>query len=95
MEEFRFIADRIALTLVNRGQIGRGDFVEREGGAVLLEGDARKVVVVAYQERKQDELAHPLLAQPVAMGLLPLVQARLLARAIRGETEGYLPFVLR
>jgi CRISPR-associated protein Cas1 len=95
MEEFRFIADRVALTLVNRGQIGREDFVEREGGAVLLEGDARKAVVVAYQERKQDELSHTLLAQPVAMGLLPLVQARLLARAIRGETEGYLPFVMR
>ena len=95
MEEFRFVADRIALTLVNRGQIGPADFAVREGGAVLLEGEARKAVVVAYQERKLDELAHPLLAQPVAMGLLPLVQARLLARAIRGETEGYLPFVQR
>jgi len=95
MEEFRFVADRIALTLVNRGQIGNADFAARDGGAVLLEGDARKTVVVAYQERKQDELSHPLLAQPIGMGLLPLVQARLLARAIRGETEGYLPFVLK
>lgn len=95
MEEFRFVADRLALTLVNRGQVGPGDFAEREGGAVLLEGDARKAVVVAYQERKQDDVSHPLLAQPVAMGLLPLVQARLLARVIRGESEGYLPFVLR
>lgn len=95
MEEFRPLADRLALTLVNRGQIGSGDFAEREGGAVLLEGDARKAVVVAYQERKQEELTHPLLAQPVPLGLLPLVQARLLARAIRGETEGYLPFVMR
>lgn len=95
MEEFRPLADRLALTLVNRGQIGPDDFVEREGGAVLLEGDARKSVVVAYQERKQEELSHPLLAQAVPLGLLPLVQARLLARAIRGETEGYVPFVIR
>ncbi len=95
MEEFRPFADRLALTLVNRGQLSREDFVEREGGAVSLEGEARKAVVVAYQERKQEELNHPLLAQVVPLGLLPLVQARLLARTIRGETEGYLPFVMR
>lgn len=95
MEEFRPFADRLALTLINRAQIEADDFAEREGGAVLLEGDARKTVVVAYQERKQEELTHPLLTQPVALGLLPLIQARLLARAIRGETEGYLPFLTR
>ncbi|MBK6974040.1 MAG: type I-C CRISPR-associated endonuclease Cas1 [Sterolibacteriaceae bacterium] len=95
MEEFRPFADRLALTLINRAQVGAGDFAEREGGAVLLDGDARKTVVVAYQERKQEEMTHPLLAQPLALGLLPLIQARLLARAIRGETEGYLPFLTR
>ena len=95
MEEFRSFADRLALTLINRGQLGAKDFVEREGGAVLLEGDARKAVVVAYQERKQEELTHPLLAQAIPMGLLPLVQARLLARTIRGEIDGYLPFIIR
>jgi CRISPR-associated protein Cas1 len=95
MEEFRAQADRLALTLINRSQLSAGDFVQREGGAVLLDGDARKSVVVAYQERKKDELAHPLLAQPLPLGLVPLVQARLLARAIRGDTEGYLPFVPR
>jgi CRISPR-associated protein Cas1 len=95
MEEFRPFADRLALTLINRGQVGASDFVEREGGAVLLEGDARKAVVVAYQERKQEELTHALLAQSVPMGVVPLVQARLLARAIRGESESYLPFMMR
>ena len=95
MEEFRSFADRLALTLINRGQLVAKDFVEREGGAVLLEGDARKTVVVAYQERKQEELTHPLLAQAIPMGLLPLVQARLLARTIRGEVDGYLPFTIR
>lgn len=92
MEEFRPFADRLALTLVNRGQLDPEDFVMREGGAVSLEGDARKAVVVAYQERKQEALAHALLAQPVPLGMVALVQARLLARAVRGETEGYLPF---
>jgi CRISPR-associated protein Cas1 len=96
MEEFRAImADRLVLTLINRGQIGAGDFVEREGGAVLLEGDARRTVVVAYQERKQEEITHPLLETKMPIGLLPQIQARLLARHIRGETETYLPFLAR
>lgn len=95
MEEFRPLADRLALTLVNRGQVSASDFVEREGGAVLFEGDARKAAVVAYQERKQESLTHPLLAEGVPLGVVPLVQARLLARCVRGETEGYLPFLTR
>lgn len=95
MEEFRPYADRLALSLVNRGQIGAEDFAEREGGAVLLEGDARKAVVVAYQERKQEELRHPLLAENLPLGLVSLVQARLLARYVRGESKAYIPFVMR
>lgn len=95
MEEFRPLADRLALSLVNRNQVDSGSFVEREGGAVMLEGDARKVVVTAYQERKQETLLHPLLSEPIALGIVPLVQARLLARAIRGDTEGYMPFLVR
>jgi CRISP-associated protein Cas1 len=92
VEEFRPFADRLALTLVNRAQIGADDFAEREGGAVLLEGDARKAVVVAYQERKQEEMTHPLLAEKVPLGLIPLIQARLLARHLRGDLPGYVPF---
>lgn len=95
MEEMRPLADRLALTLVNRLQIGHGDFAEREGGAVMLEGDARKAVVVAFQERKQEALAHPLLTERVPLGLVPLVQARLLARHVRGEAAVYLPFATR
>ena len=95
MEEFRPLADRLALTLINRGQLTPADFAEREGGAVLLEGDARKAVVVAHQERKQDALTHPLLAESVPLGVVPLVQARLLARHVRGETDGYVPFIMR
>lgn len=95
MEEFRPLADRLALTLINRGQISAGDFSIREGGAVSLEPNGRKTVVVAFQERKQEELTHPLLAQPVPLGLIPLVQARLLARTIRGDVETYVPFIMR
>ena len=95
VEEFRPWADRLALSLINRGQIDTSAFVLREGGAVLLEGDARKAVVVAFQERKQEALTHPVLAESVPLGLVPLVQARLLARHVRGEAALYLPFALR
>ena len=59
---------------------------------MALRDDARKAVVVAYQERKQDALTHPLLSETVPLGLVPLVQARLMARCIRGEADTYLPF---
>jgi len=101
MEEFRSFADRLALTLVNRAQVTEKDFAVREGGGVTLLPDGRKTVVVAFQERKQEAIQHPLLAQPIALGLVPLVQARLLARAIRGELNaqgqacGYVPFMPR
>jgi CRISP-associated protein Cas1 len=95
MEEFRSWADRLALTLINRGQLSADDFVVHEGGGVSLTPDARKTVVVAYQERKRDEINHPLLAQAVPLGLVPLVQARLLARALRDEGAPYVPFVTK
>ena len=95
MEEFRPWADRLALTLINRGQLAASDFVLREGGGVSLQPDARKTVVVAYQERKKDEINHPLLAQSVPLGLVPLVQARLLARALRDDAAPYVPFVAK
>lgn len=101
MEEFRPQAERLALTLVNRGQLGVDDFAMREGGGVVLTADARKQVVVAFQERKQESLQHPLFAQAMPLGLVPLVQARLMARAVRGERDpqghvcGYLPFLTK
>ena len=96
MEEFRSIlADRLALTLINRGQITERDLQEREGGAVYLQDDARKIVVIAYQERKQEEITHPLLDSKVPFGLLPQLQARFLSRTIRGDMDDYIPFVVR
>jgi CRISPR-associated protein Cas1 len=95
MEEFRALADRLALSLINRGQIAAKDFVAREGGAVLLADDSRKTVLIAYQERKQEKLSHPLLHEPVALGVLPHLQARLLARTLRGDLAEYPPFLMR
>ncbi len=95
MEEFRPWADRLALTLINRGQLRADDFMVREGGGVSLQPNARKAVVVAYQERKKDEITHPLLAQSVPLGLVPLVQARLMARALRDDAAPYVPFVAK
>lgn len=93
MEEFRPWADRLALTLINRGQLQVDDFEVREGGGVLLADKVRKAVVVAYQERKKDEIHHPLMSQAMPLGLVPFVQARLLARALRDEAVPYVPFV--
>jgi CRISP-associated protein Cas1 len=83
------------LTLINRGQLAASDFLVHEGGSVALQADARKAVVVAFQERKREEIAHPLLAQAVPLGLMPLVQARLLARAVRDDAMPYVPFVAK
>jgi CRISPR-associated protein Cas1 len=96
VEEFRAVlADRLALTLVNRGQLKPEAFRVAEGGAVLMNDETRRSVSIAWQEKKQEKLTHPLLDAEVPLGLLPQIQARLLARTLRGETEGYLPFVAR
>ena len=94
MEEFRAVlADRLALTLINRKQITGKEFEPRPGGAVYLNDDGRKTVVVAYQKRKQEEFLHPMLNEKVAVGLIPHVQARLLARHLRGDLEAYTPLL--
>ncbi len=94
MEEFRpVLADRLVLSLVNRRQLGADDFTVEAGGAVLLRDDARKAVLVAWQERKKEELRHPFLGEKVTLGLVPHIQAQLLARHLRGDLDGYPPFV--
>ena len=96
MEELRApLADRLALTLINRAQLRPEDFTVRVGGAVSLSDDARKLVLTEYQKRKQDEVLHPVLKQNVPLGLVPHVQARLLARHLRGDVPSYTPFILR
>jgi len=93
MEEMRPVfADRVALSLVNRHQLSGRDFESTVSGAVLLRETGRKTVLVAYQERKKDELNHPFLGEKTTLGLVPLIQAQLLARRLRGELDGYPPF---
>lgn len=96
MEELRpILADRVALTLVNRRQVTAANFDDRPGGSVYLGEEGRKTVVVAYQNRKQEEILHPLLEQKVPLGLVPHIQARLMARVLRGDMEDYVPFLYR
>lgn len=96
MEEFRpAIAERLTLSLINLRQIKPADFDVRPGESVLLNDAGRKTVIVAYQKRKQDEISHPLLKTKIPFGLVPYLQARLLARCIRGETEVYVPYMPR
>ena len=90
MEELRPVfADRLALSLINRKQISKDDFDIQESGAVFLKDDSRKKVLTAWQERKQDTITHPFLNEKISLGLLPQIQARLLARHLRGDHDAY------
>jgi CRISPR-associated protein Cas1 len=96
MEEFRpFLADRLALSLVNRRQINGKGFRKAETGSVLMTDETRKEVIVAWQKRKQEEIRHPFLDETAPIGLLPHLQAMLLARHLRGDLNGYPPFLWR
>lgn len=94
MEEFRAcMADRTALTLINRRQITMADFKSEESGAVLLREESRKTVLGAWQERKQDQILHPFLEEKVTVGLLPHLQSRLISRHLRGDLDAYPAFL--
>lgn len=96
MEEFRpVLADRLALTLANRRQVTGEHFELLPGGAVQLNEEGRRAVAGAYQRRKEEEVGHRLLKQRVPVGLLPHIQARLLARHLRGDLAVYPPWVYR
>lgn len=93
MEEMRpVLADRLALSLVNRRQIKGKGFKTMETGAVVMDDETRKEVLVAYQKRKQEELRHPFINEKIALGLIPHAQALLLSRYIRGDLDGYPPY---
>jgi CRISPR-associated protein Cas1 len=96
MEEFRpLIADRLALALINRQQVKPAGFTTREGGAVQMSEATLRAVVAAYQQRKREEVTHPLLDQKAPVGRLPFLQARILARCLRGDLPAYVPCVLK
>jgi CRISPR-associated protein Cas1 len=90
VEELRpVLADRLALTLVNRQQISETGFRQLETGGVVMDDETRKAVLVAWQKRKQEEIVHPFLGEKIPLGLVPYVQATLLARYLRGDSDGY------
>ena len=94
MEEFRAVlADRLVLSLINRKQIQAKDFNDSAGGAVSMTDSARKTLLATWQKRKQEEIIHPYLEEKCAVGLLPHLQAQLLARHLRGDLEAYPPFI--
>jgi len=96
MEEFRsLVADRLVLALVNRQQVQPGNFQRDEGGAVRLDEAGRRTVLTAYQQRKRETVTHPLLEQKASVGRLPFLQARLLARHIRGDAPTYVPCIVK
>ena len=95
MEEFRPLADRLALSLVNLGQMRGQDFIISKSGGVRMKDDARKTLLVAYQKRKQDILTHPFLEEKMPLGLFFHIQALLQARFLRGDLDGYPPVIWR
>jgi len=96
MEEFRpYLVDRLTLSLINLKQVNAKGFQKTETGAVLMDDETRKTVLVAYQNRKAEETTHPFLNEKIAIGLLPYAQALLMARYLRGDLEGYPPFIWR
>lgn len=96
IEEFRaFLVDRLTLSLINRRQIQPDDFEFTDSGAVLLKEKPRKTVLAAYQQRKQETITHPFLNEKTTVGLLIHLQARLLARHLRGDSDAYPPFLWR
>ena len=96
LEELRApVADRLALTLINRRQLTDKHFLETAGGGVSLSDEGRKTVLTAYQRRKAEEVRHPVVRSKTPVGLLPHLQARLLGRHLRGDLEYYPAFVNR
>lgn len=94
MEEFRgLFVDRFVITLINRREVSKSGFLKRENGAVIMDSDTRKVILSAWQERKCDTIIHPFLKEKVEWGLIPYVQAMLLKRHLRGDLDGYPPFL--
>ena len=96
MDELRpFVADRLALSLINRRQVQKNDFSIKESGAVLLTEEGRKKVLASHQKRRDAVITHPYLGKKTTVGLLPHVQALLLARHLRGDIDGYPAFVAK
>jgi CRISPR-associated protein Cas1 len=93
MEEFRPVfADRLVLSLINLRQVDSKGFIKEEAGGVRMDDETRKVILTAYQKRKQDEIIHPFLEEKIPVGMVYFAQALLLSRHLRGDLDGYPAF---
>lgn len=94
MEELRGVyADRFVLSLINKKVVNKEDFLKKENGAVIMTDEARKKFLSAWQTKKQEKITHPYLGEKIAWGLVPHVQALLLARFLRNDLDEYPPFL--
>ena len=95
MEELRsYLGDRFVLSLINRKQLTNKHFIIQGEDSLLLNDDGRKILISAWQERKKDEITHPILNEKIPIGLLPFAQAMLLARYIRDDIDCYPVFLI-
>ena len=84
--------DRVVLSVINRQQVNVAGFIKEPGGGIRMDDATRKELVGAYQKRKSEEITHPFLQEKMTLGLVPLIQARLMARFLRGDSDAYPPF---
>ena len=95
IEELRpYMADRFVLSLINRRQLTKSDFVKKESGGIVLTDDARAKFLESWQKRKCEKIIHPFIKEQIEIGLLPYVQAMLLSRHLRGDIDNYPPFFM-
>ena len=94
IEEFRAVyADRFVLSLINKKIVNKKNFTKKENGAVLMDDDSRKKLLMEWQNKKKEVITHPFLKEKVEWGMVPYVQAMLLARYLRGDLDGYPAFL--
>jgi len=96
IEELRsYMADRFVLSMINLKKISHKEFVEKEGGGILMSDDGRRKILTEWQERKKEVITHPFIDEKIEVGLIPYIQAQLLARFLRGDLEEYPPFLCK
>jgi len=94
MEELRSVyADRFVISLINKREVNAEGFTQKENGAVIMDDDTRITILKAWQNKKQEKITHPFLEEKIDWGTVPYAQAMLLARFIRGDLDGYPPFM--
>jgi CRISPR-associated protein Cas1 len=94
MEELRSVhADRFVISLINKREVNTKGFTQKENGSVIMDDDTRKILLKAWQDKKQEKITHPFLQEQLEWGLIPHAQAMLLARFIRGDLDAYPPFM--